>query len=232
MKRISIALAALLLALGTQASAQTASPVASSTAVASVAPPPADAHDLIERILARNALLASYKARVHVNLRMLNFPFLAPVLAGTSYFKRPDNYEVVFDRVPGYAKGFEKIFNDVADPERWEVEQNVELRGTQVVDGHRYYVLYLTKKIHSDILDHTLAFVDPSTYELARMEWHYTSGGSIVMTQQYRTQGGYSFVAAQHVTIDIPHIHAVGESQYGAYQTNVAVDDSVFSKKS
>jgi hypothetical protein len=221
---------------GGQASAQTSMPTATptATAVASVSPAPADARELIARMLARNPSLNSYKARVHVDLHMLNFPFLAPVLEGTSYFKRPDNYEVVFDRVPGYAKGFEKIFNDVADPQHWQNDQNVDLRGTQVVDGRRYYVLYLTKKVHSDIIDHATAFVDPATYELTRMEWHYTDGGKIVMTQQYQRQGDYSFVTSQHVTIDMPRIHvrAVGDSQYGIYQTNVAVNDSVFSKKS
>lgn len=194
---------------------------------------PADVQSVISRMLARNNSLASYEARVHVNLRMLNFPFLAPTLDGTSYFKRPDNYEVVFDRVPGYAKGFEKIFNDVDDPLGWQREQNIELRGTQVVDGRRLLVLYLTKKQHSDILDHTVVYVDPQSYELPRMEWHYTDGGAIVMTQQYKTQGDYQFVTAQHVTIDLPrdHVRAVGDSEFGNYATNVAVDDAVFTKK-
>ena len=47
-------------------------------------------------------------------------------------------------------------------------------------------VLRLTKKIHSDILDHTLAYVDPLDYALVQMEWYYTSGGKITMSQQYR----------------------------------------------
>jgi hypothetical protein len=190
--------------------------------------PALDAQTVIDRMVSRNPSLGSYQARVHVALHMLNFPFLAPKLDGTSYFKRPNNYEVVFDRVPGYAKGFSKLFDDVGDPIRWEREQNITLQGTQIVDGRPQLVLVLTKKIHSDILDHTTAFIDPQTYELTRMEWHYRSGGTIVLTQHYRTQGQYSVVAAQHVTIDIPHVHAVGDSSFGTYQTNVAVDDTVF----
>jgi hypothetical protein len=52
-----------------------------------------DAHEVISRMIERNPLLYSYRARVHVTLRMLNVPFLAPHLDGTTYFKRPDNYE-------------------------------------------------------------------------------------------------------------------------------------------
>ena len=88
------------------------------------------------------------------------FPFFAPKLDGTSYYRRPDTYEVVFDRVPSYAKGFEKLFNDIGDPLAWEKDQNIALDGVRVVDGRQTIVLRLTKKIHSTILDHTLAYVD------------------------------------------------------------------------
>ena len=217
--RTPLALAAWLLAssLAVPVSAQSTQPV--------------DAHDVIQHMLDRNPSLASFRSRVHVDLHMHNFPFLAPKLDGTSYFKRPNNYEVVFDRVPSYAKGFSKLFDDVGDPAAWEKDQDVTLVGAQELDGRPMLVLRLTKKIHSTILDHTLAFIDPSTYELARMEWHYTSGGKIVMTQVYRNEGGFRVISSQHATIDIPHVHAVADSTYAEYQTNVAVDDAVFVQK-
>ena len=190
------------------------------------APAPADAQAIIAKMVARNPSLESYRSRVHVDVRMLNFPFLAPKLDGTSYFKRPNLNEVVFDRVPGYAKGFSRLFNDVADPTRWQKDQNVTYDGTQTVDGRTMLVLRLTKKIHSDILDHTLAFVDPQTYALDQMEWDYTSGGKITMVQNYRSEEGYTVLASQHATINIPHVHAVADASYGTYQTNVTVDVS------
>jgi hypothetical protein len=96
----------------------------------------------------------------------------------------------------------------------------------QTVDGRTMLVLRLTKKIHSDILDHTLAYVDPQTYALEQMEWDYTSGGKITMVQNYRSEEGYTVLASQHATINIPHVHAVADASYGAYQTNVTVDVS------
>lgn len=193
---------------------------------------PATASGVIDRMLRRNPTLGSYASRVHVNLRMLNFPFLAPTLDGTAYYKRPDKNAVVFDRVPSYAKGFEKLFNDVADPSGWKAEWNVSDRGLVRVDGYAQPLveLYMTKKIYSAITSDARAYVDPGNYELLEMVWNYRSGGKIVMRQWYREQAGYSLVSQQHVDISIPHVHAVGDSQYGVYQTNVPVSDAVFKK--
>lgn len=192
---------------------------------------PLTARGIISRMEARNPSLESYRARVHVNVRMLNFPYLAPKLDGTSYYKRPDAYEVVFDRIPSYAKGFGKIFNDVGDPGAWGKDQDITYQGTSLLDGHPMLVLLMTKKIHSDILAYTLAYVDPQSYELAQMEWHYTNGGKITMMQSYRSEGTYSVISSQHAAIDIPHVRAVADSTYGAYQTNVAVDSGIFEAK-
>jgi hypothetical protein len=219
MKRFYLLYTALVLA----ASFVAGTPVSAASSAQNTGP---DAHAIIEKMMDRNPSLESYRSRVHVDVRMLNFPFLAPKLDGTSYFKRPDVNEVVFDRVPGYAKGFSRLFNDVADPSQWEKDQNISLAGTQTVDGRTMLVLRLTKKIHSDILDHTLAFVDPQTYALQQMEWDYTSGGKITMEQNYRSEDGYTVLASQHATINIPHIHAVADASYGAYQTNVPVEIS------
>jgi len=183
---------------------------------------PDDAQGVIAKMIAVNPSLQNYKARVHVNVHMTSFPWLSPQLDGTSYYKRPDKYEVVFDRVPGYAKGFSKLFNDIGDPGAWQKDQNITLDGFQTLNGRAVIVLRLTKKIHSDILDHTLAYVDPATYELLQMEWYYTSGGKITMTQKYRTQGSYTVLASQHADIHIPHVSAVADSTFGTYDTNVA----------
>jgi hypothetical protein len=192
-------------------------------AAGSSAAAPTDAHGLIAKMIARQPSLTSYQSRVHVDVRMLSFPYFAPKLDGTTYYRKDGSYEVVFDRVPAYAKGFSKLFDDVGDPAAWEKDNNVALDGQKTVDGHSLLVLRLTKKIHSTILDRALAYVDPTNYELTRMEWDYTSGGKIVMDQIYRTEGGFSVLSTQHATIDIPHVRAVADAKYGRYQTNVSM---------
>lgn len=182
-----------------------------------------NAHAVVEHMASRNPTLRSSRARVHVDIRMLSFPFFAPKLDGTSYFKRPDFYEVVFDRMPSYARSFQRLFTDVGNPRAWEKEQNVTVAGTASLEGRTVVVLRMTKKIHSDILDHTLAYVDTADYSLLQMEWYYANGGKITMSQQYRMQGNYSVLSRQHATIDIPHVRAVADAAYGIYETNVEI---------
>lgn len=193
--------------------------------------PVPDAQSIMQRMEQRNPSLQSFQARVHVNTRMLNFPWLSPKLDGTSYFKRPDNYMVVFDRVPSYAHGITKLFGDVGDAVTWQKEWNVAFSGAQSVDGKHLLALTMTKKIYSDQIKDRVAYVDPATFQVVRMDTHYRNGGTISMTQTFKTEGGYTVIATQHADISIPHVHAVADATYGTYQMNVAVADSVFQKK-
>jgi len=191
---------------------------------------PQDAQTVIDRMIARNAGLESYTVRVHVHMRT-NLPFVDPNLDGTAYYKRPDNFALIFDRVPSYGKGFQKLFDDVGDPTGWGKDSNVKLVGIQPLDGHPMIVLDLTKKIYSDQLRDTVVYVDPATYELAQMQWNYTNGDVIVMKQSYSVENGFTVVSSQHVDIHRRILHATGDSHYDTYQTNVAVSDAVFAKQ-
>jgi hypothetical protein len=220
---------AAMLAFGSLGVAGAQSSAPSAPAATSSRPAPADAQEVIARMLSRNAGLASYTVRVRVHMRTV-IPFYSPNLDGTAYFKRPDNFALVFDHVPSYGKGFQKLFDDVGDPTGWEKDSNIKLQGMGQLDGKPMIVLVLTKKIYSDQIKDTTVYVDPATYELAEMDWHYTNGGSIVMKQSYREENGFSVVSQQHVDIRY-RVHATGDSQYGPYQTNVAVSDAVFTKQ-
>jgi hypothetical protein len=204
--------------------------VFAATLPAAAMPPPEDAHGVIARMLSSNPALYTYRARVHVAVHMSNFPYLSPQLDGTSYFRRPGGYVVVFDRVPFYMRGFSKLFDNMGDPGSWERDQNVTLAGTKNEAGKTLFVLRMTKKIHSDVLDHTSAYIDAQTYRLVRMEWYYTDGGKIVMTQAYQRESGFTVPALQHAYVDIPHVHAVGDAVYSDYQLNVPVSQAVFDK--
>ncbi len=196
----------------------------------SSSPPIRNAADVIKRINARNPSLHSFQTRMHVQVRMTSFPFLSPHLDGTAYFKRPGNYEIVFDEVPFYAKGIDRLFADIADPNGWVADSNIVYRGMQTLAGRPFLVLSMTKKIYSDQIKDAIAYIDPSDYEVVRMEWHYLNGGSIVMAQTYRNEAGYSVVSSQHADIHIPRVRAVADSGFDRYQTNIPVSDSVFTK--
>lgn len=196
----------------------------------SAAPAPAqqiDQRAVIQKMLDRNPELRSFQAHVHVNLRMTSFPFYSPVLDGMSYFKHPNNYEVVFDRVPPFAHGFDHFFSDMSDPSSWERRFIITVAGEPMLDGHRVIELRLVAKIRG-MIDHTSVFVDPNTYTVSRLEWHYYNGGIISMQQWYRTEGGNTLLVYQRADINIPHVRANGDARYTDYRTNVAVDDRVF----
>jgi len=190
---------------------------------------PRSAADVIKGIEARNASLKSFQARMHVQVHMLSFPWLSPHLDGTAYYKRPASYEVVFDNPPPYMRGVDKLFADIDDPQGWLKDSNITFSGLHTVGRHQFFVLTMTKKTYSDQIKDTVAYVDPSTYAVARMEWHYFKG-TITMTQSYRNEGRYSVIASQHVDANY-RVRAVADSSFEPYKTNVPVPDSVFADK-
>lgn len=191
---------------------------------------PTDPDTIIAKVVERNPNLSSYQSRMHVDLRMTSFPFLREHLDGTTYFKRPANYEVVFDRVPPLAKGFDHIFADVGDASNWLKRFAVTYVGERQFDTHQDIELRMVQRVRG-MIDHETALVDPSTWTIDSLRYDYYNGGHITMTQTFREIGGYSVVAEQHAEIAIPYARAVATGSYTDYKTNVAIDDAVFTKK-
>ncbi len=196
---------------------------------ASAAPETAPAA-IVSNLIAQNAAMQSYQAEVKVDVRLRSFPYVAQHLDGTTYFKRPDSFEVVFESVPGYAKGFERLYSDIGDPTSWLQHFDVSLAGRRFVGGHSDLVLRLVQRVRG-MIDHEDVAVDPATWQIDEIDWHYYNGGVIAMSQEYQSVGGFTVLAKQHATIHIPFVHAAAEATYGDYRTNVAIDDSVFTRE-
>lgn len=184
----------------------------------------------MHRIELRNSSLESFQTRVHVNLRMVSFPWFRSKLDGTEYYKKPDKEGVVFDNPPSYAHGIASLFGAIDSPSGWRKDSNVAYAGTKTMDGKPMLTLRMTKKIYSDQIKDTIAYVDPASYQVARMDFDYLNGDVIVMTQTYRDQGGFSVVAARHLEIR-RRVRAVADASYTTYQTNVAINDAVFKQQ-
>jgi anti-anti-sigma factor len=212
------ALAAGLLALG-----------ALSAARAGADAPPATPHEILQNVMAQNADMQSYEAKVGVDFRLRSFPYVAQHLDGTTYFKRPNNFEVVFTKVPSYAKGFDRLYSDIDDPSSWERRFDISIVGEKTVAGRRDVLLRLVQKVRG-MIDHEDVAVDPAGWRIDEMEWHYYNGGVISMTQDFQTVGPFTVLAKQHATIRIPFVHAGAEATYTDYRTNVAIDDAVFTR--
>ncbi len=191
---------------------------------------PSDPTAILGRVMERNPNLSSYQSRLHVNVRLISFPFIGQHLDGSTYFKRPANYEVVFDHVPAYAKGFEKLYSDVGDPSNWAGRFIISYQGKQAFENRTDLVLHLVQRVRG-MIDHETVLIDPGAWTIDQIRYDYYNGGVVTMTQHFANVGGYTMLSAQTAEIRIPHIHAVATGTFTDYQTNVAISDAVFTKK-
>ena len=201
-----------------------------SVAASAQAPGLTDPTALIERVVERNPSLSTFQSRLHVDLKMTSFPYLRQHLDATAYYKKPSNYEVVFDHVPGYAKGFEKLFADVGDPTDWQRRFVITYEGQKAFRGRKDAELRLVQRVRG-MIDHETVLIDPAGGTVDEVRYDYYNGGEITMTQTFTNVGGYTMLAAQDADIAIPHVRAVAHGDYADYKTNVAVSDAVFTKK-
>jgi hypothetical protein len=191
---------------------------------------PTDPAVILSRVIERNGNLSSYQSRLHVDIRLISFPYLRQHLDGSTYFKRPANYEVVFDHVPSYAKGFEKLYSDVGDPSNWDRRFVIGYAGEEPFENRTDVVLHLVQRVRG-MIDHETVMVDPNAWTIDQIRYDYYNGGVVTMTQHFSDVGGYRMLSAQTADIKIPHVRAVADGTYTDYQTNVAISDAVFTKK-
>jgi hypothetical protein len=185
---------------------------------------------ILSRVMERNPNLSSYQSRLHVDVKLSSFPFIGQHLDGSTYFKRPANYEVVFDRVPSYAKGFEKLYSDVGDPSNWERRFVISYVGQRTFENKTDLVLHLVQRVRG-MIDHETVLIDPGAWTIDQIRYDYYNGGVVTMTQHFADVGGYTMLSAQTAEIKIPHVRATATGTYTEYRTNVAIDDAVFTKK-
>lgn len=181
------------------------------------------AEDVVARIAAQNAAVHTYRARVDLKLRLRSFPFLSNRLSGKTFYTHPGRYRLVLDRPPSYAKGFEKLCSDLADVTSWNAKYTIALAPEEQFDGKRELVLRLVQRVRG-MIDHEDVSVDPESWRIDRIVWHYYNGGTIAMTQEYRPVGPFMLLAGQRADIAIPHVRAVAEAVYSEYRTNVSFD--------
>ena len=191
---------------------------------------PTDPTVILERVIERNPSLGSYEGKLRVDLRMTSFPFYSTHLDGTTYYKRPANYEVVFAHVPRLARGFEKLFADVGDPSGWEKRFVITYAGEAPFRSRSDLVLHLVQRVRG-MIDHETVLVDPDAWTIDSIRYDYYNGGHITMTQSFADVGGYVMVVEQNAEIAIPYASAVAHGTYSDYKTNVALDDALFRKK-
>jgi len=188
-----------------------------------------DAALVLERVIERNPELTSFQGRMHVDITLRSFPFIREHLDGTTFYKRPSNYEVVFDHLPGYARGFQKLYTDVGDPSNWAKHFVITYEGETPYQDRLDLKLRMVQRVRG-MIDHETVLIDPNQFTIDQIRYDYYNGGHITMSQSFRPVGDYVLLASQTAEIQIPHVSAVASGTYDTYQTNVAVDDAVFER--
>ena len=187
------------------------------------------ADQIIANLVTRNSALTTFQAHIAIRLHS-GIPFLNPTMEGTTYFKRPDRYEVVFTKAPSYAKPFENLYSDIGDPAVWYKKFAFAVVDPRKYEGHEDIVLRLIERVRGNI-DHEDVLVDPRRWVIDEMDYAYYSGGHITVQQTYQTRGGFSLLETQHAVIAMPPFpRARADATYSDYQINVAIDDAVFTE--
>ena len=149
---------------------------------------------------------------------------------GRPYYKRPSNYEVVFDKVPPLAMVRIRCFAYVGDPASWEKRFVVTYEGEREFSGRRTRAAAYPAGARDD-RSRDGPRRPQRLGDWTRIRYDYYNGGHITMTQTFREVGAAFMLAEQNAEIAIPYAKAVAHGTYTDYKTNVAVDDSIFTKK-
>lgn len=189
--------------------------VAASAASPSPAPGPAT---VIGLILRDNPGLDSYKAHAHLDIRQVNFPWLHPVLDGSQYYTKPGYVIYDFPHTPGYLKGITKVTGSVGLANRWERCYNISVSSDKEV-----YNLKMTPKIRGEVREMDVV-VDRNDGTVHHIDWWYQDPGDhVTLDQFYGFVSGYKVVTLQQSTIQLHHIHAIGNQTFDSFQFNVPV---------
>ncbi|MEO6991898.1 MAG: hypothetical protein ABI202_10320 [Candidatus Baltobacteraceae bacterium] len=193
----------------------------------SVAP---DGAALLAKVINRNAKLGSYRSAVAIAFRERTFPFLGARLTGHVYFEAPDRCAVVFAHVPRVMSRFPHAFAGMLDVPSWPKEYAVRSDGRRSVGGRTDESLRLTPKDRAAEMDHAEAFVDPASLVIDEVDWTFRNGMEFDVTQRFSRLGSFLLLSTQHASIRVPFARVTSDATFSDYQTNVAIDKSVFAQ--
>jgi outer membrane lipoprotein-sorting protein len=199
--------------------------------LATIAPTFADAPagsggDLYKRMIQVNAKLKSYTGTVHMDAKLLTFPFISPSLDGTVYFKQPDKQALVFDTVPALAGQFKKVYPKLDPPSTWDKIYDFTALSDQ--NGTTIFPLVPNKNGRVEHLD---VNVDDASATVKAYTWTYKDGGSIAFEQSFKTIDGNFLPLKVTGHVDLPSYKADVTTNFSGYKLNVPVADSVFDEK-
>jgi hypothetical protein len=186
------------------------------------------AHKILQKMVAVNSGVHSYVVRCHLDAAVRVYLHVHLDLDATYYFKQPDKAEVHFDTVPELARQFKNFYASTGTPATWPRDYKITLDGRDP-ESPDTVLLRLTPK-QPGSLAYAVIAVETQTYGVVHQQWHYLDGSTINVEQQNERGPFYILPKHQIADFDFPHYKAHVIADFGDYQLNVPIDDSIFTK--
>lgn len=202
--------------------------VAGAIAVLGVAPTvpaatSASPTEVLARVTGSDAAVLSYATPVHMDVRVRKILTFRMGFDGTEYFKRPDKVALDAPRVPAPGR---KLFADLGTPLTWP--RQYDLRVVSANGDHGPFHIEGIPKHPSGVAKMDVDVEDDPAAPL-HVQWVCHDGSTVDMHITEQAFGAYEL--PKHAEADINtsgyKIHA--SIDYGPYNVNEAVADSIFS---
>ena len=149
-------------------------------------------------------------------------------VAGTVYFKAPEQAALVITKAPPIIGGFFRgTYNIDLVPQSWPPKYRVRSVSRDVQSGAAVYVLHAVPANGGDV-DSVLFTVTAAACAPVAATWLYHDGSRIDLTFADRLVQGDQLPAAATIAVNMPKYKIEASATYGTYAFNVPIDDAVF----
>jgi len=191
-------------------------------------PTPLTPKQILARMAQNTAGLQTFEVPVTIHARLKKGISIPVTMSGERYFKVPDKGALKLRGVPEIAKTFSSLYSSLGTPSTWPHTYNIRLVSVSIESGRPVYELSGTYK-HPSSVDHVTLDVDGETFVPLEAHWFYTNGATIAMSITEGIVGGkYRLPLSESVDVHFPEYSGDASIEYGAYQLNVALPNSLF----
>jgi hypothetical protein len=197
---------------------------------ASIAPA-RTAADVLARVAGTQAPLDSFEVPVtiagSVKVAIFSVPF---TVHGMQYFKAPDKQAMHLTDAPSMAQGFQNAVSTMGTPQTWEYAYDISLAGTQRRYKHVAYELVGIPKRPANVKSFTM-LVGERSDAVESIHFAYQNGSSLAVEFAHHHAHPYHLPTSASITAHFPQYSGTAVVQYGDYQLNVPIPDTVFQKQ-
>lgn len=185
-------------------------------------------HQILTRMAQNTKGIEAYRVPVTILARVKEIISIRVRMSGERYFKAPDKGALKLHNVPAFAKMFSNLYASLGTPATWPQTYDVERVSSTVIQGRHVYELRATYK-HPSRVDLVVLDVDGETFDPVEARWYYANGATIFMIiTEDPVEGVYRLPKQETLEVHFPHYTGDATIEYGAYEINVDIPDSVF----